>query len=39
MDENALRDVMLWLDVKKKPMLAQLTSDAYARVRGEWALP
>jgi D-alanyl-D-alanine dipeptidase len=39
MDENALRDVMLWLDAQKKPMLVQLTSDAYARLRGDWRLP
>jgi D-alanyl-D-alanine dipeptidase len=39
MDESALRDVMLWLDAKKKPTLVQLTTDAYARLRRGWALP
>lgn len=39
MDADVLRDVMLWLDPRAKPMLVQLTTTAYDRLRGDWKLP
>jgi zinc D-Ala-D-Ala dipeptidase len=38
-DEAKLREVMLWLDPKKRPLLVQLTADAYKRLHASWRLP
>ena len=38
-DEAKLRQVMLWLDPEKRPMLVQLTADEYAKLQVEWRLP
>lgn len=39
MAEPALKTVMQWLDQKKAPVLVQLPRDAYAALKGPWALP
>jgi D-alanyl-D-alanine dipeptidase len=39
MDATKLRDVMLWLDRAKRPMLVQLPAVEYDRLRGAWRLP
>jgi D-alanyl-D-alanine dipeptidase len=38
-DETKLREVMLWLDPNKRPLLVQLTADQYQRLRAGWRLP
>lgn len=38
-DEAKLRDVIRWLDPKKRPMLVQLTLQEYANLRTKWMLP
>jgi D-alanyl-D-alanine dipeptidase len=38
-DESVLRDVMVWLDPAKRPLLVQLTSNAYANLRIRLRLP
>ena len=38
-DEAKLREVMLWLDPNKRPLLAQLTADEYKKLRADWRLP
>ena len=38
-DEAKLREVMLWLDPRKRPLLVQLTADEYKKLRASWRLP
>jgi len=38
-DEAKLREVMLWLDPHKRPLLVQLTAAEYGRLRISWRLP
>jgi D-alanyl-D-alanine dipeptidase len=38
-DEAKLRQVMLWLDPAKRPLLVQMPSSAYDRMRTQWQLP
>jgi D-alanyl-D-alanine dipeptidase len=38
-DEAKLREVMLWLDPHKRPLLVQLTADQYKRLQASWKLP
>jgi zinc D-Ala-D-Ala dipeptidase len=38
-DETKLREVINWLDPKKRPLLVQLTAADYARLRERWSLP
>lgn len=38
-DETKLRDVMRWLDPEKRPLLVQLTADAYDQLRNKYGLP
>jgi D-alanyl-D-alanine dipeptidase len=38
-DEAKLREVMLWLDPRKRPLLVQLTLDEYGKLRLKWRLP
>ena len=38
-DEAKLREVMLWLDPQKRPLLVQLTADEYRKLRASWRLP
>ena len=38
-DETKLREVMLWLDPNKRPLLVQLTADEYKKLRASWRLP
>jgi D-alanyl-D-alanine dipeptidase len=38
-DEAKLREVVSWLDPKKRPMLVQLTAIDYANLRTRWSLP
>jgi zinc D-Ala-D-Ala dipeptidase len=38
-DEAKLRDVMMWLDPAKRPLLVQLTANDYANLQGRWKLP
>jgi L,D-peptidoglycan transpeptidase YkuD (ErfK/YbiS/YcfS/YnhG family) len=39
LDETKLRDVIRWLDPKKRPLLVQLTLEDYANLRTRWMLP
>ena len=39
LDEAKLRDVILWLDPKKRPLLVQLTTSGYQNLRTRWKLP
>ena len=39
MDVDRLVEVMRWLDAARTPVLVQLPSVAYARLRAEWDLP
>jgi D-alanyl-D-alanine dipeptidase len=39
LDEARLRDVIMWLDPKKRPLLVQLTANDYANLRMRWRLP
>jgi D-alanyl-D-alanine dipeptidase len=38
-DEGKLRDVIVWLDPKRQPLLVQLTAQNYSALRSEWKLP
>ena len=38
-DAGKLRETMLWLDRARRPMLVQLTSAEYSRLRNSWRLP
>jgi D-alanyl-D-alanine dipeptidase len=38
-DEAKLREVMRWLDPRKRPLLVQLTAAEYERLRVSWRLP
>ena len=38
-DEAKLREMMLWLDPKKRPLLVQLTAAVYENLRVGWRLP
>jgi D-alanyl-D-alanine dipeptidase len=38
-DEAKLREVMRWLDPKKRPLLVQLPADQYKRLQAVWRLP
>jgi D-alanyl-D-alanine dipeptidase len=38
-DEGRLRELIGWLDAKKRPVLVQLTSKDYANLRARWSLP
>jgi D-alanyl-D-alanine dipeptidase len=38
-DETKLRELMLWLDPNKRPLLVQLTADQYKRLQATWRLP
>jgi D-alanyl-D-alanine dipeptidase len=37
--EEKLRDVIKWLDRRKRPLLVQLTLQDYANLRTRWMLP
>jgi D-alanyl-D-alanine dipeptidase len=39
LDEAQLRDVMMWLDPRRRPLLVQLTANDYADLRVRWKLP
>ena len=39
MSEQALRELMGWIDPARRPMLVQLPAVALDRVRGRWGLP
>jgi zinc D-Ala-D-Ala dipeptidase len=39
LDEAELREVIMWLDPKKRPALVQLTANDYANLRVRWTLP
>jgi D-alanyl-D-alanine dipeptidase len=38
-DEGRLREVIWWLDPRKRPLLVQLTANDYANLRMRWRLP
>lgn len=38
-DETKLRELISWLDPKKRPLLVQLTTKDYANLRTRWRLP
>jgi D-alanyl-D-alanine dipeptidase len=38
-DEGKLRDVIVWLDPKRQPLLVQLTAQDYSALRSDWKLP
>jgi len=38
-DEAKLRELILWLDPGKRPLLVQLTADHYAKLQVGWKLP
>jgi zinc D-Ala-D-Ala dipeptidase len=38
-DQAKLRELMLWLDPRKRPLLVQLTGDEYQRLRASWRMP
>jgi D-alanyl-D-alanine dipeptidase len=38
-DEAKLREAILWLDPKKRPLLVQLTADQYKKLQTSWRLP
>lgn len=39
MEEGALRELVLWMDRARRPMLVQLPDAEYARLRAAWELP
>jgi D-alanyl-D-alanine dipeptidase len=39
LDARELTTIVEWLDASRHPMLVQLTSDEYRRLRGPWDLP
>lgn len=38
-DETNLREMMMWLDPEKRPLLVQLTASEYRDLRARWKLP
>jgi len=38
-DQAKLRELMLWLDPHKRPLLVQLTAEEYQKLRTSWKLP
>ena len=38
-DQAKLRELMLWLDPRKRPLLVQLTAEQYDRLKSRWLLP
>ncbi len=38
-DEAKLRDVVAWLDPRRRPLLVQLTATNYSALRADWRLP
>jgi D-alanyl-D-alanine dipeptidase len=38
-DETWLREAMTWLDSAKRPLLVQLTTDSYVKLRTNYGLP
>ena len=38
-DEAKLREVIQWLDPRKRPLLVQLTTDKYEKLQVRWRLP
>lgn len=38
-DEAKLREVIAWLDPKRRPLLVQLTAKAYSALLADWKLP
>jgi D-alanyl-D-alanine dipeptidase len=38
-DQAKLRELMLWLDPVKRPLLVQLTADQYDKLQSGWKLP
>ena len=38
-DEAKLRDLIMWLDPNRRPLLVQLTANDYANLRMRWRLP
>jgi D-alanyl-D-alanine dipeptidase len=38
-DEAKLREIMQWLDPRKRPLLVQLTGDQYNKLKASWRLP
>lgn len=38
-DETKLREMLRWLDPKKRPLLIQLTANDYSNLRTRWKLP
>ena len=38
-DEGKLREIIMWLDPKRQPLLVQLTNKDYAALRTRWRLP
>lgn len=38
-DEAKLREVIAWLDPKKRPLMVQLTAKDYESLRNDWRLP
>ncbi len=39
MKQNAVKELILWLDPAAKPMMAQFPKDVYERLRKEWRMP
>ena len=39
LDEAKLREILIWLDPARTPLLVQLPAAAYARLRSQWGLP
>ena len=39
MSEGALKELMGWIDPRRRPMLVQLPASAVARMRKDWRLP
>lgn len=38
-DEAKLRDVVAWLDPRRRPLFVQLTATSYSALRADWKLP
>lgn len=39
MEESSLKELLRWLDPKRRPLLVQLPETEYARLRAVWRLP
>ena len=39
MERERLEELLAWLDPRKSPVLVQLPSHEYARLRAPWDLP